>query len=160
MNRILAVLRFGLPYLRRYQARLAAGVLLGILFGLSNAGFVWGTKTIIGRLAPETELQAKLKPEKLKQQRFFDRLKIQLDNQTHRLVDPWLPYLGRPINWRQVLGGVLFFPALVAIRGTMDYLSSYCMGWVSEKVVNDLRTDVLVKLNTLSLDYFNHATMR
>ena len=33
------------------------------------------------------------------------------------------------------------------------------MGWVSEKVVNDLRTDVLIKLNSLSLDYFNRSTM-
>ena len=159
MNRILSVLRFGSPYLRRYQARLAAGVLLGILFGLSNAGFVWGTKTLIGRLAPETEVRAKLKPEKPKQEKFFDRLKVQLDHQTRQWVDPWLPYLGRPITWRQVLGGVLFFPALIAIRGVMGYLSSYCMGWVGEKVVNDLRTDVLVKLNSLSLDYFNRATM-
>jgi subfamily B ATP-binding cassette protein MsbA len=63
------------------------------------------------------------------------------------------------VDWRQVLGGLLIFPALVAIRGIMGYLSSYCMAWVGEKVVNDLRTDVLVKLNTLSLDYFNRATM-
>jgi subfamily B ATP-binding cassette protein MsbA len=74
-------------------------------------------------------------------------------------VDAWLPYAGRRVDWRQVLGGLLIFPALVAIRGIMGYLSSYCMAWVGEKVVNDLRTDVLVKLNSLSLDYFNRATM-
>ena len=64
MNHILKVLRFGLPYLRRYWIRLAAGVLFGILFGATSATFVWGTKTLIGRVAPETEARAHLKKEK------------------------------------------------------------------------------------------------
>src|SRR5262245_53311334 len=159
MNRILTVLRFGAPYLRRYQARLAAGILLGMLFGLSNAGFVWATKTLISRLAPEPEVRAEVTPRGAKHDRFFDRLKVQLDNTTRKVMDPWLPAFGQPITLQQILGGVLFFPALVAVRGAMGYLSSYCMGWVGEKVVNDLRNDVMVKLNSLSLDYFNRATM-
>ena len=159
MNNILKVLRFGLPYLRRYWVRLAAGVLFGVLFGMSNASFVWGTKTLIGRMAPQTEAQVELKPKHAKPARFFDKVKAKLDEKTHQWVDEWLPYAGRPVDWRQVLGGLLIFPALVAIRGIMGYLSSYCMAWVGEKVVNDLRTDVLVKLNSLSLDYFNRATM-
>ncbi|HOX57780.1 MAG TPA: ABC transporter ATP-binding protein [Candidatus Paceibacterota bacterium] len=159
MNNILKVLRFGLPYLRRYWVRLAGGVLFGILFGMSNASFVWGTKTLIGRMAPQTETQVELKQKQPRQERFFDDVKAQLEEKTHRWVDAWLPYAGRPVDWRQVLGGLLIFPALVAIRGIMGYLSSYCMAWVGEKVVNDLRTDVLTKLNGLSLDYFNRATM-
>lgn len=159
MNHILKVLRFGLPYLRRYWVRLAGGVLLGMMFGVSNATFVWATKTLIGRMAPQTEAQVELKSKQAKPKRFFDNLKVRLDKKTHQAVDAWLPYAGRPVDWRQVLGGLLIFPALVAIRGIMGYLSSYCMGWVGEQVVNDLRTDVLVKLNSLSLDYFNRATM-
>jgi len=159
MNHILKVLGFGLPYLRRYWVRLAAGVVFGILFGISNGSFVWATKTLIERMAPQTEAQVKLEQKQAKPARYFDRLKAQLDAKTHRVVDAWLPYAGRAVDWRQVLGGLLIFPALVAFRGAMGYVSSYCMAWVGEKVVNDLRTDVLVKLNTLSLDYFNRATM-
>jgi ABC-type multidrug transport system fused ATPase/permease subunit len=159
MNNILKVLRFGLPYLRRYWVRLAAGVLAGMLFGVSNAGFVWGTKTLIGRMAPQPEAQVELKPEETKPGRFFDRLKTQLEEKTHQWADAWLPYAGRSLDWRQVVGGVLLFPALVALRGTMGYLTAYCMAWVGEKVVNDLRTDALIKLSSLSLDYFNRATM-
>jgi len=47
----------------------------------------------------------------------------------------------------------------VAIRGFVGYLSSYCMAWVSERVVNDLRVDVLKKLTGLSLDFFNRSTL-
>jgi subfamily B ATP-binding cassette protein MsbA len=32
------------------------------------------------------------------------------------------------------------------------------MGWVGERVINDLRVDVLAKLNTLSLEYFNRSS--
>lgn len=159
MNHILTVLRFGGPYLRRYWVRLAAAVLLGFLFGLTNASFVWATKTLISRLAPQIEAQAELKPKQPKQKRFFDRLKVRLDEKTRQWVDPWLPLAGRPVDGLQVVGAILFFPALVAIRGIMGFGSSYCMAWVGERVVNDLRTDVLLKLNSLSLDYFNRATM-
>ncbi|HCL92163.1 MAG TPA: ABC transporter ATP-binding protein [Candidatus Paceibacterota bacterium] len=159
MNHILKVLRFGLPYLRRYWIRLAAGVLFGILFGATSATFVWGTKTLIGRMAPETEARAHLKKEKPGREQKLDRIKAELDRRTREWVDPWLPYAGRPVDWRQVLGGLLLFPALVAVRGIMAYLSAYCMAWVGEQVVNDLRTDVLIRLSTLSLDYFNRATM-
>jgi ATP-binding cassette, subfamily B, bacterial MsbA len=159
MNNILKVLRFGVPYLRRYWVRLAGGVLFGMLFGLSNASFVWATKTLIGRMAPQTETQVELSQKQPRKERFLDNLKARLDKKTHQWVDAWLPYAGRPVDWRQVLGGLLIFPALVTIRGMMGYVSSYCMAWVGERVVNDLRTDVLVKLNSLSLDYFNRATM-
>ena len=52
---------------------------------------------------------------------------------------------GRAIDWRQFLGGLLFLPLLAGLRGFCGYLSSYCMAWVSEHVVNDLRGDVLKK---------------
>ncbi len=48
---------------------------------------------------------------------------------------------------------------LAAIRGFVGYGSSYCLAWVSERVVNDLRVEVLRKLGSLSLDYFNRATI-
>ncbi|HVK57414.1 MAG TPA: ABC transporter ATP-binding protein, partial [Candidatus Kapabacteria bacterium] len=58
-----------------------------------------------------------------------------------------------------VVGLLFFFPLLFAFRGYIGYLSSYCMGWVSERVISDLRQDVFHKLSTLSLDFYNRATM-
>ena len=52
MHQIRDVLRFGAPYLRRYWARLAAGILFGVLFGLSNGSFIWATHTLTSRLSP------------------------------------------------------------------------------------------------------------
>ncbi|HEY1170947.1 MAG TPA: ABC transporter ATP-binding protein [Verrucomicrobiae bacterium] len=81
-----------------------------------------------------------------------------LSARIEKALDPWLPLAGRPIDWRQVLGGFLLLPVLVAIRSFLGYFSSYCMNWVSERMMNDLRYDVLAKLYQLSLDFFNRST--
>jgi subfamily B ATP-binding cassette protein MsbA len=47
----------------------------------------------------------------------------------------------------------------VGLRGLSRYLSAWSMAYVSENVVNDLRCDVLTKLQSLSMDYFNRSTM-
>ncbi|MBM3840867.1 MAG: ABC transporter ATP-binding protein [Verrucomicrobia bacterium] len=153
------IFRFGWPYLRRYSGRFIVGILLGIAFGFSNAGFVWATKTLIGRMAPESETQAAKTPANAAgTATALDRAKLRLEQTTDRWVDPWLPYAGRPVDWQQFVGGLFFLPLLAAFRGGVGYLNSYCMAWVSERVVNDLRIDVLEKLTGLSLDFFNRST--
>ncbi|MBI4661683.1 MAG: ABC transporter ATP-binding protein [Verrucomicrobia bacterium] len=159
MNNLQSILRFGWPYLRRYCGRFLAGLLLGLLFGLSNASFVWATKTLIGRMAPASvAVSAAETSANQKKMTFLTETRFALEKATDRLVDDWLPYAGRPMDWRQLAGGLLFLPLLAGFRGTVGYLNSYCMAWVSERVVNDLRIDVLEKLSGLSLDFFNRST--
>jgi subfamily B ATP-binding cassette protein MsbA len=62
------------------------------------------------------------------------------------------------LDWRQVIGVLLFLPLLVGFRSVADYLANYCIGWVSERVMRDLRLDVMEKLTTLSLDFFTRST--
>ena len=57
IRNIQTVVAFGWPYMRRYWLRLLAGILLGIAFGVFNASFVWGTKTLFERLDPESTTQ-------------------------------------------------------------------------------------------------------
>lgn len=162
MDNIGTIFRFGSTYLRRYWTRLAAGILFGILFGLTGAGFVWATKVTIGRMTPATVITASAGTNLLQTNAapgFTAQLKTKMENATDKYIDPWLPKSGRPIGWRQFLGGLLFLPILVALRGFCGYLNSYCMAWVSERVVNDLRCDVLEKLSSLSVDFFNRSTM-
>ena len=209
MNDLKQIFAFGWPYLKRYWARLTAGIVLGILFGLSNASFVWATQTLFARLgtprslqvdvtsnavvrvavstnyvpslttsaAGETELKVSsdtvlqvmvktnvLKsagpPSAMAQFRTRAAERIQHIGRTvDHWLDPWLPLRGRHPDWKQILGGMLLIPILVAFRGYIGYLSSYCMAWVSERVVRDLRIDLLEKLNSLSMDYWNRSTI-
>lgn len=186
MSNLGLIFKFGWPYLRRYRTRLMAGVLLGVLFGISNATFVWATKTLINRMAPEVQADATAEGSTAASTPIsiasgsaevdpsvppndadadadpstaWQQIQRRVETATDAWVDPWLPALGQPVDWRQVVGGLFMFPSLVAIRGIVGYLSSYCMGWVGERVVNDLRVDVLRKLGDLSLDFYNRATM-
>jgi ATP-binding cassette, subfamily B, bacterial MsbA len=163
MTELRKILRFVWPYFRRYRSRLLAGILLGMLFGVSNAVFVWATKTLIGRMTPPVEATTPGQPDSSDQSAAgepasFGQIKRDLDRKVTGWVDPWLPAMGRPIGWREVVGGLLLFPLLAGIRGSMGFLGAYCMAWVSERVVNDLRVDVFKKLSRLSLEYFNEAT--
>jgi subfamily B ATP-binding cassette protein MsbA len=166
MSNLKLVFQFAWTYLRRYWVRLALGVLLGVLFGLSNASFVWATGIITERISPAKEPavsnenagktivpSSTLERWKETGKEFVERL----NTRVKQSLDAWLPAAGRKLDWKQIVGGLLFLPLLVAVRSGTGYLSSYCMGWVSERVINDLRFDVLSKLSTLSLHFFNRS---
>lgn len=163
MRHLKSVFAFGWPYMRQYQSRLWLGVLCGMLLGLSNASFIWATKTIFSRLSPAPVSAATEKlPSALPAATLVAPLTERLGGLrgwVETTVDPWLPLAGRPIDAQQILGGFFLLPVLVGLRGMLGYFSTYCMCWVSERVMADLRADVLVKLNQLSLDYFNRSTM-
>jgi ABC-type multidrug transport system fused ATPase/permease subunit len=150
LHYIIDILRFGAPYLRRYWLALAIGVCFSIGFGLSNGALVWGTKTILERLSPPPAQATQVSG--AEGNSWLERI-------TDRAVDSWLPRVGREIDPKQVVGGLLFLPLLVGLRGLSRYAGAWAMSYVSENVVNDLRCDVLRKLQSLSMDYFNRSTM-
>lgn len=171
MDEIKTILRFGFPYLRRYWVRLVLGVLFGVLFGLSNGLFVWATKTLFERLDPpkpvitavneplqDTEAAVSAPPVQDQPGRTPEVLH-RVKTKAGETIDSFLPLKGRKVDLLQILGGLFLLPILGAFRGYIGYLSSYCMNWVSERVIKDLRLDVLLKLNSLSMDFFNKTTM-
>jgi subfamily B ATP-binding cassette protein MsbA len=159
LNNLANVFRFGAPYIRRYWVRMSLGVLLGVLFGISNAAILGGSRALLNRVFPEapsgTQLTIERSTASGKLSEFASRAKQNLS----AIADPWLPKEKRALDPKQVIGLLIFFPLLFAFRGYIGYLSSYCMGWVSERVISDLRQDVFQKLSTLSLDFYNRATM-
>jgi ATP-binding cassette, subfamily B, bacterial MsbA len=148
LHYIIDIFRFGAPYLRRYWIAFALGITFGVLYGFSNGAVVWGTKTILDRFNPPS-IEAVTSDSHLNT----------MEKVTFKIVDPWLPRTGRPIDRRQILGGLLFLPLLVGLRGLGQYLSAIFMASSGERTVNDLRGDVLEKLQSLSLDYFNKTSM-
>src|SRR5262245_10391528 len=159
------ILRFGWPYLRRYQVRLWLGLGLGVLFGLSGALILGASNTLLERVNPQPQTGENKEGLRIPPRRpgvWPDRVSeasSKLKQHLQNAIDPWLPRQGRPLDAKQATGVLLLLPALFAFRGFIGYMSSYCLGWVSERVINDLRLDVLIKLNSLSLDFFNRSTM-
>lgn len=165
MGQLRTVLQFAWLYLPQYWFRVVAALVLSLMFGLSNAGFVWATRTLMERLqapppATGTALVAAASfqnaaPDGVAQTP--EKVWTKIRNRLESWIDPWLPRAGVPLGWRQILGGMLFLPLIVLIRGATDYLSTYCMGWVSERVINELRLDVLRKISGLSLAFFHQS---
>lgn len=162
MGNILDILKFGWPYLRKYRHRLAVAVVLGICFGLFNASFVWGTKTLFERLGGEKPMPA---AEITASGPISGVQKFLLDakNTADNVVDYWLPPFDKDSdsgnNFRRMVGAILFLPLLVMLRGATGYATGYLMGWVSENAIKDLKLDIHRKLQSLSLGYFQHREM-
>jgi ABC-type multidrug transport system fused ATPase/permease subunit len=160
LKNLLTVFRFGRPYLARYWKRLVLGVLFGILFGISNAAILGVSKTLLERVFPaKTASPTELKLEESKRFQAIRDFGNQLKNNAMEAAEPFLPSAKKPLNATQMAGILVLFPLLFAFRGYIGYLSSYCLGWVSERVISDLRQDVFRKLSTLSLSFFNRSTM-
>jgi subfamily B ATP-binding cassette protein MsbA len=49
----------------------------------------------------------------------------------------------------------LAIPAIMTVRSLCSYGNTYCMQWVSNKVVTDIRGQVFNKIVRLSMDFFN-----
>ncbi len=163
MGDLKTVLRFGWQYMRPYWSRLLAGILLGCLCGLTAGTFIWATRTLAERLTPADKIEAHRAEKKQKKplitlpqswQASTSEFKTRLDAK----LENWLPRVGAEFTWQRIVGALMLLPILALLRGSTDYLSNYCMGWVSERVIADLRYDVLAKLTSLSLDYFNNST--
>jgi len=150
MNQLRRVLGFGLPFLWPYRKRFLAGVALALVFGLSNGVFVLATKTLFERLTPAAagagETQTMQLPERF-------------SGEFASWMNQILPRAGQPITVIQGIGAVLFLPLLMGLRAGTNYLSAYCMTWVSVRVVRDMQIRVLEKMHTLSFDYFNKSTL-
>ncbi len=68
------------------------------------ASVVWGTKTILERFSP---------PPAVVVENTGTDFTSKLEQRHLHVVDPWLPRVGREINGRQIVGGLLFMPLLV-----------------------------------------------
>jgi ATP-binding cassette, subfamily B, bacterial MsbA len=173
MHTLLETAHFARPYLARYWPRFALGILLGVLFGASNGLFLGSVYTLVHRVAnpagvqdvvakgQEAEAAAQaLKKEKAENPALHS-LKVEgatLKQNFFLLIDPWLPLKGRDLDWKQCLGGLLFIPLAVILRGVLGYGNSYLMAWSGQRITNDVKSDAFRKVSSLSLDFFQKTT--
>jgi len=148
VSKFVTLYRFCWPYLKEYRGRLALGILLSLLFGVFNASFVWGSKTLFARMEAPLEQNATAAAAD-------DGWGRGAVKQLDEWVDPLLPRKGEELNWTTAIGGLLFLPLLVGLRGLTNFLAGYCMAWGSMQAVRDMRVRVHEKLQSLSMDYFH-----
>ncbi len=119
-------------YLKPYKKRFAMGLGFGILAGVLNGVF-----PLVIKMAGEAILppgQSPANPTQL--------LKSGMDS-------------GPGIE--SVIWISLLIPAAMIARGIFSYLNSYCLAWVSLRVLRDIRTELFRHLMDQSLGFFNRS---
>ena len=160
MEKIKDIFSFGWPYAKKYWFRLLMGISLGIGFGLFNASFVWGTKTLFERLEPnQANVGDVHTAPSLSVYPTLERYLHELNTQIGSKLNAWLPKAGRALDSRQIIGGLLFLPLLVLLRSVIGYTSVYCLGWVSEYTVRDIKLATHEKLQNLSMTYYQNKNL-
>ncbi len=174
MSHLASILRFAWPYLRQYKLRLTVAILAGILFAASNASFLFIVKVTIARILPPDQQQIMVSSSSSvatvqaepptpingfinRVEQDAQRLKERVLEEGSQVIDPWLPRHSRPLDVKQIIGVLFFFAFFAALRSSFSYISSYCMTWVSAHFITDLRTDLLQKLYSLSLDFHQRS---
>ncbi len=126
-----------LRYMRPYRGRFVLGVVFGALFGVANGALVLLIRWVVPIVFPDGKAQA---------------IKI----------PKWIPFQLPEIHphtaslWEVVLI-CASIPALMAVRGMFSYLNAYCLLWVSQRVLDDIRTSLFRHLLRQSLEFFNRA---
>ena len=164
MKELKKIWAFGIPYLKPYRFRFALGIFLSIFFGLSNGLFVVSINTLFNRLTPITSTASTpvvtVTPS-TEADSFDKKLKTFWKNKTSEIgkdfkgvCDEWLPRMGQNVTWRQMLGGFSLLPLVMGLRAMASYFSTYCLTWVSARVIRDMQVAALRKAQDLSLAFF------
>jgi subfamily B ATP-binding cassette protein MsbA len=119
-------------YVKPYKARFITGLALGLAYGGVNSLFPLAiarvTSTIFHGTAPNP---------------------MAVRSNLHVLDT------GPKIN--SIVLICLAIPAIMMVRSLCSYGSTYCMQWVSNRVVSDIRSQLFSKMLHNSMDFFNKA---
>ncbi len=116
-------------YLKPYWLRFALGMLFGGLFGATNGLLVLTIRHVASVVFP---------------------------GQGGNIPMALPGGGGSGVGVEQVALVCAMVPAIMLVRGVFSYLNAYCMIWVSNKVLNDIRMHLFKRLMAQSLDFFNH----
>ena len=114
MRNLGMILRFGWPYLRRYQARLLLGLGLGVLFGLSGALILGASNILLERLDPrkppiegKEALPAAASVGQVPLQDRLREVSSRVKQQLQESIDPWLPRIKAGTSSPQTTSGLV-----------------------------------------------------
>ena len=134
-----------LGYLKPYKVRFAMGVIFGILSGLFNGVLLVGIKmvfTVVLPDDPDKPMEA-IKP--------FHDFPFWKDFEIPR------PDVPEDQQIWFVFAVCLTVPLLMLIRGLLGYLHQYCMIWIGNRVLFQLRDECFTGLLRQSQTFFNNA---
>lgn len=125
-------------YLKPYKQRLALGLFFGILAGLVNGLFALVVKTVGDKVLPGGGGMGAFGVPS-----------------TH--AAPAVAANTPPASFESIFWISLLIPAAMILRGIFTYLNSYCMSWVSLRVLRDIRSQLFEHIMGQSMSFFSTA---
>ena len=136
-----------------------------MFFGLSNGLFVLSVNALFNRLAPPAAVSAiqskstatSAETQAPQMESLSKKIKSSvapLGESFKKVSDNWLPRMGQPVTWQQMLGGFFLLPLVMGGRAMASYFSTYCLTWVSARVIRDMQVAALRKAQELSMAFF------
>lgn len=138
-----------LHWARPYRFRLAMGILLGVAAGLNEALLVLAVYFVFAVIFPQTGAQ--------EIQHALDRLAAYLPDLARFLGERVKEFAITP-NLGTVVLVVSIIPAVMALRGIVNYLHTYLLQWVAVRVVADFRGKLLEHLIHLPLSFHSKTS--
>jgi ABC-type multidrug transport system, ATPase and permease components len=124
-------------YLKPYKKRLVLGLFFGVLAGLVNGLFAWVVKTVGDKVLPGGPGIGGFGA---------------VGNQTASVPTDAVPASFESVVWISLL-----IPAAMILRGVFTYLNSYCLSWVSLRVLRDIRSQLFQHIMNQSMAFFSTA---
>ena len=135
-----------LGYVKPYKSRFFMGVFFGVIAGLFNAVLLFTLRAVFKIVLDKGEATS-IKP--------FDDLKnVPQWLENIEFVPP--PFITEH-QWLFVTFVCALVPLMILIKGLLTYLHQYCMLWVGNKVLYELRDECFTSLVNQSLRFYNRA---
>ncbi len=142
-------------YLGPYKGRFMLGIFFGALYGMVNGGMVLTIK-YVGEVVftnKGTDKEFRRMVDGLPQE------KVEGAAGAFETVGGVFKEVAAATGGSPLSGGLLMVamlvPAIMLLRGLCGYMNSYCMLWVSLRVLSDIRTKLFRRLMGQSLDFYN-----
>ena len=137
-------------YLKPYKARFILGIVFGALYGIVNGGMVWVIKFVTEQVFAARDAGTELAT--IVAELPADPATQSAAETIHKAIDGMAQNVGLSGT---ILVVAALVPVFMVLRGLCGYLNSYCMLWVSTRVLSDIRTQLFGKMMGQSLDFYN-----
>jgi len=135
-------------YVQPYRARLAMGLICGIIFSFTNVALVGVVQLVINFVFPgDASDKHALKT---------DQLHVFLRHAAE-YVKAHLPHIPPPDSKAGMALLVSLIPLVMFLRSFFGYLNVYLMTWCSSRTIADLRTKLFNHLQNLPLSFFSQS---
>jgi subfamily B ATP-binding cassette protein MsbA len=136
-------------FIRPYRGRFLLGLLCGVLFGLVN-GLLMGTVKIVIQLVFEgkSDLHSQLES--------APKWILPLSHRLAGIVPEMrAPAADDRLGWLWIVSAI---PAVMLLRNSLQYLSTYMANWSAMHAIADIRTRLFGHLQNLSSGFFSRAS--